>query len=129
MPFGWKGGKMPSEFQKQNRNKSLKTIVMESLKWGFTIWCVMPLITVIDKPSGFYRVLLGILLFIIFSGKLFYDVIISEFVRQKRNTVTQDLLMLVGMIAFVLIFIGMVVFMIIVAVMQYTAAPEPDYPM
>ena len=119
---------MPSELKKSERKKNLKTVLVESLKWGFTLWCIMPLITVIDKPSGFYRVLLGILLFIIFSGKLFYDVMISEFVKQKRYTVTQDLLMLLGMTVFVLVFIGMIVLMIAVAILQYNAAPEPDYP-
>ena len=105
--------------------KSLKTLAIESLKWGFVLWCISPLITVIDQPTQFYRVLLGILLFIVFSGKLFYDVIISEFVRQKRNSVTKDLLMMLGMIGFILFFIGMIVLMIVVAVMQLTAAPDP----
>ncbi len=89
--------------------------ILEILKWSFVIWLLLPLSRVSQevRPNQFRgleeftRVLLGILLFIIFSGKVFYDTVIMGFIQQRRTTLKQDAVMFLGVILFICFIVGL----------------------
>ncbi len=88
-------------------------VAVEILKWSFVIWLLWPLSRLSKEGmSHFTRVLLGILLFIIFSGKVFYDTIIMGFIKQRRMSMKQDVMMLLGMILVLCLVLGSVVILV-----------------
>lgn len=89
---------------------------LEMGKWVLVLWLLWPIRSVAAGPMEFFRVAAGILLFIIFAGKLFYDTIIMGILRQRRTSVKQDILSFVGIIlvmsivvGFLLLFVGYLV--------------------
>jgi hypothetical protein len=84
---------------------------LEFLKWAFVAWLLWPIVELGRQRLSVGRVVAGICLFVVFAGKLFYDTLITEFVRQRRTTAKQDLMALLGMIGAVLLLAGLVVFM------------------
>jgi hypothetical protein len=83
---------------------------LEILKWAFVAWLLWPIVELGKARLSVGRVVTGICLFVVFAGKLFYDTLITEFVRQRRTTAKQDLVALLGMIGAVLLLVGLVVF-------------------
>ncbi len=78
---------------------------LEIGKWLLVIYLIFPLVTVMNGPISFARVVIGEALLIIFIGKMFYDTVIWKFTRQRRAA-GQDWLAMAGMvvaIGFVLI--------------------------
>ena len=91
---------------------------LEIGKWVLVLWLLWPIRGASAGPGlvDFVRVAAGILLFIIFAGKLFYDTIIMGILRQRRTSVKQDILSFVGIIlvmsivvGFLLLFVGYLV--------------------
>ena len=90
--------------------------VLEVGKWVLVLWLLWPIRSAAAGPVDFMRVAVGILLFIIFTGKLFYDTIIMGLLRQRRTSVKQDILSFIGIIlvislvvGFLLLFVGYLV--------------------
>ncbi len=76
-------------------NKRLKRRtgwILEILEWTLIIWLLLPLSQALERPIYFPRILLGILLFVIFTGKMFYDAVI----KPPKENKTKDLLSLLG---------------------------------
>ena len=63
-------------------------------------------------PLMFTRVALGVLLFVIFAGKLFYDTVIMGIIRQRRTTLKQDIVGLVGIVVGVGLVVGLVLMLV-----------------
>ncbi len=106
---------MPDE--REQRRKELirddwKRTVLEGGKWALVIWLLWPLQGAASGPINFTRVVLGILLFILFSGKLFYDTVVMGMIRQRRTTVRQDLMSLIGMVAGIAVVVGLAVMLV-----------------
>ena len=99
--------------------KGLLETVFEILKWLFVAWLLWPIVGLGKSTMSVGRVVFGICMFVVFAGKLFYDTLITEFVRQRRTTVKQDLLMLLGMIMAVLLLVGFVVFTLGLLIIQW----------
>ncbi len=76
----------------ENRVKKWFYRLLEFLKWAVIIWLLWPLSQSLEKPPSFPRIMLGILLFVIFAGKQFYDSVLSSSYENK----TRDLLSLLG---------------------------------
>jgi len=97
---------------------------VECLKWAFVAWLLWPIVELGKQRLSVTRVVAGICLFVVFAGKLFYDTLITEFVRQRRTTAKQDLAALLGMIGAVLLLAGMVIVMtgLLIAQWQKDAA-------
>jgi hypothetical protein len=91
----------------------------EILKWAFVAWLLWPIVWLGRQRLSVARVVAGICLFVVFAGKLFYDTLISEFVRQRRTTAKQDLVALLGMIGAVLLLAGLVVVMTGLLILQW----------
>jgi hypothetical protein len=92
---------------------------LEILKWAFVVWLLWPIVELGRQRMSVARVVAGICLFVVFSGKLFYDTLITEFVRQRRTTAKQDLMALLGMIAAVVLLAGLVIGMVGLMITQW----------
>jgi predicted membrane-bound spermidine synthase len=101
-----------SEIRKRSVRKQRLGLLYEGLRWALVIWLLWPLLGLARGSISVGRVVLGIALFVIFSGKLFYDTMISEFIRQKRPSLKQDMIGILGMILGVLLIVGFVVVMV-----------------
>ena len=84
--------------------------VVEVGKWGLVVWLLSPLFTAMEKPVGFWRIVLGVLLFIVSVGKLFYDVVIMDMLQRRRESTLADIITMVGIVFVFLVVIGVVVF-------------------
>ena len=80
---------------------------LEVIKWAFVIWLLLPIRQASSGPVNFTRVAAGILFFIIFAGKLLYDTVIMGILRQRRTSVKQDILTLIGMVLVLSLVIGL----------------------
>ncbi|MDM7924719.1 MAG: hypothetical protein QUS35_01760 [bacterium] len=124
-----------SEMLKKAARRQRLGLFYEGLRWALVIWLLWPLLGLVRGSVSVGRVVLGIALFVVFSGKLFYDTMVSEFVRQKRPSLKQDMIGILGMILGVLLIVGFVVVMVglllarwqesVAAGMDGGAVPEP----
>jgi hypothetical protein len=101
-----------SEIRKKSVRKQRLGLLYEGLRWALVIWLLWPLLGLVRGSISVGRVVLGIALFVVFSGKLFYDTMITEFIRQKRPSLKQDMIGILGMILGVLLIVGFVVVMV-----------------
>ena len=92
---------------------------LEILKWAFVVWLLWPIVELGRQRMSVARVVAGICLFVVFAGKLFYDTLITEFIRQRRTTAKQDLMALLGMIAAVFLLAGLVIGMVGLLITQW----------
>lgn len=98
--------------KKKNSIKKWADIFLEIFKWGVVLWLLLPLKHASQSPISFFRVTLGITLFIIFTGKIFYDVIIQNLIKAKRDNLKKDMITLVGIIVIITLVIGFLIFFI-----------------
>jgi len=96
----------------RGRTGEWKSVLLEMLKWLLVLYLLWPLVRFSEGGFPLLRLLLGILLFILFSGKLFYDIFFADVIRQRRPTLKQDLWTLAGIVLAVLLLIGAVVAMV-----------------
>mgnify|MGYP006281297465 FL=1 len=89
----------------QRKNRSF-AILVEIGKWGIVVLLLWPLITFQAEKMSLWRLLLGIVLAVIYIGKLFYDILLDNFRQRKEQYTLKDLLTLVGFIVLVAILIG-----------------------
>lgn len=109
--------------------KDWANTALEIGKWAIVLWLLWPLRDAPSGPVDFTRVVLGILFFVIFTGKLFYDTVIMGIVRQKRTSVKQDILSLIGMILVMSLVVGLLVVFVgfvIVELIQMSNRPGDE---
>jgi len=100
---------------------------LEIGKWILVLWLLWPLRHATSGPVDFTRVLLGILLFIIFAGKVFYDTIIMGILRQRRTSVKQDVSSLFVMVACISLVVGLLIVFVGYAIVQlYQSSSRPQ---
>ncbi|MBN2357132.1 hypothetical protein JXO59_13525 [candidate division KSB1 bacterium] len=105
-------------------NKKIKKtgeFVLECAKWGLVIYLLWPLHRAMSEPVNFTRIVFGILLFVLFSGKLFYDSILRKWRQQKQRSMAADLLSTLAMVVALSMVIGLVVLsigMLVFSMMQ-----------
>jgi hypothetical protein len=104
--------------------KGFRKIAPQILKWIAVVWCLWPLARISEKGIPLTRVVLGILFFVLFSGKLLYDTIIADYIRQRRTTLKQDIAALIGMVFGVLLLIGLVLAMVAALLIESTKTPQ-----
>jgi hypothetical protein len=106
---------MPSSADRTRKVHLLKKRVfwvLELGKWILVLYLLWPMRHASNRPVGLVRVVAGIALFVIFSGKLFYDIVISDFIRQKRTSPGKDLLTLLGSIVVISCVVGLLLFFV-----------------
>ncbi|MCK5146846.1 hypothetical protein KAR48_08825 [bacterium] len=84
-----------------------KSTVFEIAKWVLTIALLLPLRNANVGPIDVWRVALGILCFVIFGGKLLYDIIIADILQRKRQSAAKDAITLIGMVLVATLVVGM----------------------
>lgn len=83
--------------------------LLEFVKWGTIIWLLLPLLEFETRKIREIRVFLGILLFIIFSGKMLYDLIIEGLIKRKNRSMGRDLLSMIGIVLFIALFASLLI--------------------
>ena len=97
---------------KKDSVKKWNDIFLEIFKWGVVFWLLLPIKHASHTPISFFRVSVGIALFIIFTGKIFYDVVIQNLIRKKRDNLKKDMIALVGIIVIITLVVGFLIFFI-----------------
>lgn len=98
-------------------------------RWLLVAWLLYPLRRRIYLPVDFTRSALGILLFVIFAGKMFYDSIVWKQLTGRSRDGWQDLLSLAAMILIIALLLAMTIFFIglyIVKFSQRNIQVEPE---
>ncbi len=86
---------------------------LEIFKWAFIIWLLWPLSRLSQEGlNQFTRVLFGILLFIIFTGKVLYDTIFVGLIKQRRTSMKQDAILLLGVILVLCFMLGLIILLL-----------------
>ncbi len=93
-------------------SKGIWMTVLQFLKWAAVVWCLWPMARLSESGLPLTRVVVGITFFVIFAGKLLYDTLIADYVRQRRTTLKQDIAALIGMVIGVMVLIGLVLAMV-----------------
>ena len=93
----------------RRKNRQWRKIAFEIFKWVLVLWLLWPMRHSTEGPIEFARVVAGILLFVIFTGKLFYDTIIMGIVKQKRNSARQDIITILGIVIALALVVGLVI--------------------
>lgn len=101
--------------------KSLKLTLIEIGKWVIVLWLMSPLALAMSGPIDFSRVAMGILLFIIFTGKLLFDTIIAPLKTRIERTALQDVIMMIGAVTAVGLAVTMMILLVGVYVMRMMA--------
>ena len=98
----------------KNKNFAKKWIdaCLEIFKWGVVIWLLIPIKHASQSPISFFRVTMGIALFIIFSGKIFYDIVIQNLIRKRRDNLRNDIITLVAIVVIIAFVVGFLIFFI-----------------
>jgi len=101
----------------KNTWKKIATYVLEIGKWVLVIWLLLPMRDVLSGPVDFTRIALGILLFILFSGKMFYDAIIDNYKKRDVQSAGAEILstlitviIMAAMVAFVVGSVGLLLY-------------------
>ena len=109
---------------KKNVWKEIGSTVLEIGKWALVLWCLWPLRDVSAGSFQFARVVLGILLFVIFTGKLFYDILYKGMLRRRRESRKKDIVAFLGMIAGISLVVGLVLVMVAMLIVQYVQSTD-----
>lgn len=125
MPFGSKTVDMANITTKTGIEKfryyvkEWGSVAGEIFKWICVLWLLFPIAQFKDGGIQFARILLGILLFIIFAGKTFYDTIIMGMIKGRRQSLKRDILMLIGISLVAALIVGAVVMMVGFLIVEY----------
>lgn len=113
-----KGTRSHSSFRKKIKKDWGKTF-LEVGKWAMVVWLLWPLGRPDAERLTVVRVVAGVCLFVIFTGKLFYDVMIMDIVRQKRASIKQDIITLIAAAAIIAVLVGCVLVLIGLFIMKW----------
>ncbi len=80
--------------------------IKEIAKWGLVVWLMWPLTYSMQTRVSFPRMMAGILLFILFIGKLFYDLIYDSYRQRVNKNKYVELLVTVGAVTLIAILVG-----------------------
>jgi len=80
--------------------------IKEIAKWGLFVWLIWPITYSMQTRMSFPRMMAGILLFVLYIGKLFYDVFYDTFRHRENKNKYVELLVTVGAVTFVAILVG-----------------------
>ena len=71
---------------------------IEIAKWGLVVWLLFPLQSAREGLVNFVRLGAGVVLFVIFAGKLFYDVVYFSKRHESETSTGKDLLSMLGIV-------------------------------
>lgn len=104
---------------KNFKNHKILSIVWEIGKWGLVLWLLLPIRKNMTGSAAFIRIAFGILLFVLFAGKLLYDSIFDAYKRNVERNNIRDLLGMAGIVSIIALVVGAVIFSIGFFVFSY----------
>ena len=108
------------------RTKLLRYI-LEIGRWALVAYLLFPLRRRMHFPLEFTRTALGIVLFVIFAGKMFYDRVIWKHLLGASRDTGRDLLSMVVIVLLIALLVGAAIFFIALYVVNmYQNAMEPE---
>jgi hypothetical protein len=110
------------------RNQTVRSVLWGA-KWLLVAWLLYPLRRRMNLPMDFTRSALGILLFVIFAGKMLYDSVIWKQVTGRSRDSLGDLLSLAVMVAIIAVLLAVTIFFIglyVVSFLQREVRVEPE---
>ncbi|MFQ5753647.1 MAG: hypothetical protein ACE5HI_16780 [bacterium] len=93
--------------------------LLEIGKWVLVLWLILPLKNALQGSVDFGRVALGVVLFIIFAGKMLYDVVFFPRQHQAESSAGKDLLSMVGIVVGMAFIVLILVFFVALYVIKY----------
>ncbi|MBN1780670.1 hypothetical protein JW948_06050 [bacterium] len=101
-----------------------KGIFIEILKWGLVLFLLWPLVTLGTQKVHLVRILTGIVLFVIFSGKMLYDYVIISAMKRTRISLKKDIVSFLGIILGAAFLVGIVLFFIAYFIILFVAESQ-----
>jgi hypothetical protein len=98
-------------------------------KWLLVAWLLYPLRRRMQLPLEFARSAAGILLFVIFAGKMLYDSVIWRQLTGASRDSPRDLLSIVAIIFIIAMLLGVALFFVglyVASIYQRSIEPEPE---
>ena len=111
-----------------NRNKVVRYTI-EVGRWILVAWLLFPFRQRMYSPLEFVRTALGVVLFVIFTGKMFYDSVIWKEITGRSREGGRDLLSLAAIVLIITMLVAVTVFFVglyIVNIYQSTLEPQPE---
>jgi hypothetical protein len=107
--------------------RKIYRLVLEIGRWALVAYLLFPLRRRMHLPLEFARSALGIVLFVIFSGKMLYDTIIWKHLSGSSRDTGRDLLSMLAMVILIALLVGVTIFFIGLYVgNMYQNAMEPE---
>jgi hypothetical protein len=100
---------MKSFFKAHPKLKQTIAVVWEIGKWMLVVWLLLPLRHSMTEHVNFSRILLGILLFVLFGGKVFYDTVLDSYKKRPERKPIVDLIVMVGSITVIALIVGITI--------------------
>jgi len=98
--------------------------ILEVLKWGLVLFLLWPMATIRHGQFSLVRVLIGIVLFVIFAGKLLYDYMILDLIKSRRLSVKKDIFTFLGVVLGAALLVGLVLFMFALFIISFMAETD-----
>jgi len=108
--------------------KTLRFFI-DMAKWLLVAWLLYPLHRRMHLPAEFARSAVGILLFVIFTGKMLYDSIIWKQLTGSSRDSARDVLSIVAIIFLIAMLLGVILFFVglyLASIYQRSIEPEPE---
>jgi hypothetical protein len=92
--------------------RKIYRVVLEIGRWVLVAYLLFPLRRRMHLPLEFARSALGIVLFVIFSGKMLYDTVIWKILSGSPRDTGRDLLSMLAMVVLIALLVGITIFFI-----------------
>jgi len=80
---------------------------LEIVRWAVVIWLLWPLQNALSERVSFTRIAVGILLLVLFTGKLLYDTLLDPLLTGRRRDSKLDWVTLVVVILLVALVVAL----------------------
>lgn len=97
----------------------IHSLVLEIGKWALVIWLLLPMRAAMQGTVEFARVGLGVILFVVFIGKLLYDVTYFPKQHKRESSAGKDLVSMIGIVSGIALLVLLLVFFVAMYVINY----------
>lgn len=96
-------------------------------KWGLLLYLLLPLKGALQGSVDFARVAAGIGLFVIFAGKLLYDVVFFPRQHERESNPRKDLITMIAIVVGIASLVLLVVFFVAVYLINYLSSSAKTF--
>ncbi len=100
----------------------IHSYILEIGKWALVIWLLLPMRSAMQGTIEFTRVGLGVILFVIFVGKLLYDVTYFPKQHKSESSAGKDLISMIGIVLGIALLVLLLVFFVAMYVINYMSS-------